>query len=219
MWGRIMKVTVQHIMGLETISESATLVAGKEGTKNIVTFVTTLMESPDLYEWVTGGEFILSTLYAFRGDPELLAKTFIGLAKRGISAIGIKTNRFLEVIPKELLDIANQYQIPLFDITRETRFKEIIQAITAELNNYQTNLLIEVERHYQELTKVALINGDFDQFLKGLGRRRNCSILCFGADYKLLGNYLIAPKVNPNIITEWIEIYITHNRNPFVLII
>lgn len=206
-----MKITVEHIMGLETISESFTLVAGKEGTKNIITFVTTLAQSPDLYEWVPDGAFILSTLYNFKDHRDLIAPTFIGLIEQGISGIAIKTNRFLEKIPKELIDIANQYKIPLFEITRDTRFKEIIQAITSELNHYQTNLLIEVERHYQELTKVALISGDFDQFLKGLGRRRNCSILCFGVDYRPLGTYMISPGVNPISITEWIEEYITQN--------
>lgn len=184
----IVAVTVEQIMELETISQVARLVAGHGGIKNRITFVT-IAEAPDFYEWVSGGEFVLSTLYAFKDHPELRAPAYTELAKRGVAAIGIKIKRFFDEIPADIIAIANQYNVPLFEVTRETTFREIIQAITAELNNEQTNLLMEVERHYKELAEIALISGDFDQFIRGFGRRRKCSILCLQANYKSLGSY------------------------------
>ncbi len=183
-----MSVTVEQIMDLEDISRVAKLVAGHGGIKNQITFVT-ISEAPDFYQWVYGGEFVLSTLYAFKDYPELLAPAYRELAKRGVAAIAIKTKRFFDEIPADLIEIANEYNLPLFEVERETKFRQIIQAITAELNNEQTNLLTEVERHYQELAEVALVSGDFDQLLRGFGRRIKCSVMCFRADYKLLGSY------------------------------
>jgi purine catabolism regulator len=180
-------------MNLEDISRVAKLVAGHGGIKNHVTFVT-ISEAPDFYQWVYGGEFVLSTLYAFKDYPELRAPAYRELAKRGVAAIAIKTKRFFDEIPADLIEIANEYDLPLFEVERETKFRQIIQAITAELNNEQTNLLTEVERHYQELAEVALVSGDFDQLIRGFGRRRKCSVLCFRSDYKLLGSY--PSKVN-----------------------
>lgn len=181
-------VTVEQIMKLETFSQVAKLVAGHGGIKNRITYVT-IAEAPDFYQWVSGGEFVLSTLYAFKDHPELRATAYTELAKSGVAAIGIKTKRFFDEIPADIIAIANEYNLPVFEVKRETWFREIIQAITAELNNEQTNLLVEVERHYQELAEIALVSGDFDQFIQGLGRRRRCSIFFLGSDNRVLGSF------------------------------
>lgn len=183
-----MSVTVERIMELEDIAQVARLVAGHGGISNQISFVT-ISEAPDFYQWVSGGEFVLSTLYAFKDQPELRAPAYKELAQRGVAAIGIKTKRFIDEIPADLIEIANEYNVPLFEIERETKFRQIIQAITAELNNDQTNLLLEIERHYKELAEVALISGDFDQLIRGFGRRRKGDVLCFRSDFKLLGSY------------------------------
>ena len=183
-----MTVTVEQIMNLEEIAQVAKLVAGHGGIKNQITFVT-ISEAPDFYQWVSGGEFVLSTLYAFKDHPEWRAPAYRELAQRGIAAIGIKTRRFVDEIPAELIQIADEYNLPLFEIERETKFRQIIQAITAELNNQQTNLLLEVERHYKELAEVALVSGDFEKYLRTFGRRRKCGVFCFRSDFRLLGSY------------------------------
>jgi PucR family transcriptional regulator, purine catabolism regulatory protein len=132
---------------------------------------------------------VLSTLYAFKDHPELRAQAYTELAKKGVAAIGIKTKRFFNEIPEDILEIANQYNLPVFEIRHKTWFREVIQAISAELNNEQTNLLLEVERHYKELSQVALIGGNFDEFIRGFGRRLRSTALFMRSDYKLLGSY------------------------------
>ncbi|MCX7779653.1 MAG: PucR family transcriptional regulator ligand-binding domain-containing protein [Negativicutes bacterium] len=205
-----MAVTIKRIMELESVAQSMNLIAGKGGLGNTVGYVT-IAEAPDFYEWVSGGEFVLSTLYAFKDYPELRGPAFTELAKRGVAGIGIKTNRFFATVPDDIIEIADQFQVPLFEITRETKFREIIQAISAELNNYQTNLLLEVDRHYKELVKTALVSGDFDQFLQGLGRRMRSSLLCFRADGKLLGSYLPSARLSPEVIMAAVEEYSRSN--------
>jgi purine catabolism regulator len=183
-----MAVTVKQVMDIEAFSESVTLIAGHGGITNIITYIT-VSETPDFYEWVSGGEFVLTTLYAYKDRQDLQVVNYTELAKRGIAAFGVKVQRFVEAIPQDLIDIANKYQVPLFAIRREIKFREIIQIITAELNNYQTNILLEVESHYKELAKVALVSGDFNEYIRGFGRRTGSSVYCFQADLKLLGSY------------------------------
>ena len=183
-----MAVTVKKIMEIETFFEAVTLVAGQDGTDRVISYVT-VSETPDFYEWVSGGEFVLTTLYAFKEHKERQIVNYTELAKRGVAAFGMKVQRFIDTIPDELIEIANTYHVPLFAIRREVKFREIIQAITAELNNYQTNILLEVESHYKELAKVALVSGEFDEYVRGFGRRVGRSVYCFHADLKLLGCY------------------------------
>ena len=138
-----MGVSVEKIMELENFSQAATLIAGKTGINNTVTFIT-VSETPDFYQWVSGGEFVLTTLYALNEHKDLQTLNYMELAKRGVAAIGVKVDRFVKNVPQELIDIANCYHVPLFAIKREAKFREIIQTITAELNNYHTNILLEV---------------------------------------------------------------------------
>lgn len=183
-----MAVTVGKVMEIEAFSQTATLVAGNDGINNVITYVT-VTEVPDFYEWVTGGELVLTTLYAFQDRKDELILAYTELAKRGVAAFGVKVHRYFESIPVDIIAIANEYHIPLFEIKRETKFREVIQAISAELNNLQTNILIEVEGHYKELAKAALLSGDFTEYIRGFGRRKGGSVYCFQADLKLLGSY------------------------------
>jgi purine catabolism regulator len=203
-----MAVTVKKVMEIEAFSESVTLIAGHAGINNVITYVT-VSETPDFYEWVSGGEFVLTTLYAYKDRQDLQVVNYTELAKRGIAAFGVKVQRFVETIPQDLIDIANSYQVPLFAIRRETKFREIIQTITAELNNYQTNILLEVESHYKELAKVALVSGDFNEYIRGFGRRAGSSVYCFQADLKLLGSYQKSSLGNAaQAVREKLEQYI-----------
>lgn len=202
-------VKVKDIMEVDFMAQATQLVGGEEGINNIISYVT-IMEAPDFYEWVTGGEYVLTTLYAFKDQPELQVFAFTELAKRGIGAIGIKLNRFIQGISQELINIADKFKIPLFAIKRETKFREIIQAVSAELNNYHMNVLLDVEKHYHELVTVALAGGDFNSLLRGLGRKRNCACLCFDREYELIGMFTPENQALPvkNIVAKIKEFHV-----------
>ena len=179
-----MEVTVRKIMELDAFAQATTLLAGHAGIDKTVNFIT-VSETPDFYEWVTGGEFVLTTLFTYEQHRDLLIHNYTELAKRGVIAVGVKVNRFVETVPPELIRIADQYQMPLFAINRQAKFREIIQTVTAELNNYQTNILLELEAHYKELAKVALTGGDYADYLQRFGRRKgSSSIYCCLGDLK-----------------------------------
>lgn len=183
-----MPVTVRKIVDLDIFKTKTRLVAGANGLDNVITYIT-IMESPDFYEWVNGGEFVLTTWYAYSQHPELQVPGFRRLAEK-IAAIGIKIGRHINEVPPEIITIANEYAVPVFAINRETKHREIIQAVAAELNNYQTNLLLEVNKHYLELARIALAGGDFTPMLRGLGRRMGVPCFCLNQDFRVLGSYL-----------------------------
>ena len=183
-----MSVTVRKVMDIATFSEAAAIVAGHDGIDKVITYIT-VSETPDFYEWVSGGEFVLTTLYAFKDNKDRQIVNYTELAKRGVAALGVKVSRFVDVVPQELIDIANQYQVPLFAIRREAKFREVIQAISAEINNLQTNMLIEVDGHYKELARIALVGGSFNEYIRGFGRRKGCNVYCFEANLNLLASY------------------------------
>ncbi len=182
-----MGVTVRQLFELDLMREKVTLVTGEGGLDRDVSFVT-IMEAPDFYEWVDGGEFVLTTWYAFSEHPELQMNAFLQLADK-IAALAIKTDRFIERVPDEILALAEEKQVPVFTIQRDTKFREIVQAIAGALNNYQANILIEVDRYYQSLVKTALADDDLSALLNEFGQRTRLNCWCIDHNGRVLASF------------------------------
>lgn len=177
------------------------------GINNVVSHVT-IMEAPDFYEWVTGGEFVLTTWYAFSINPDIQINNFKKLAKN-ISAIAIKTGRFIDTIPQEIIDIAEEYNIAVFEVLTKSKFREIVQIIASEIQNYQTNLLLAMSEYYQELMQLSLCSDSVEPLLSLLFKRTNHACFCMSSKYEV-----IAGRFNQNYhretIAEYAD-YIKHN--------
>lgn len=181
------KVTLNALLEIENFRDKLRLVNKNANLDYQVTHVT-IMEGPDLYEWVTGGEFVLTTFYAFSKNPELQEPAFEKLAQK-ISAIGIKTQRFIETIPDSIIEIADKYGLPVFEVRREVKFRELVSTINQEIQNYQTNMLIEVEQHYQKLIKASLSSDDINSLLNVFGRQIRMNCFCLDYQYKIVATY------------------------------
>lgn len=178
-------VVVGDLLKIPAFREKMSLV-NHHGDLNKAINHVTIMEAPDLYEWVTGGEFVLTVWYAFSKSPELQIEAFKHLAQR-ISAISIKTERYIERIPPEIIRIADEYRLPVFEMKRETKFREVVQIISAEIQNHQTNLLLEVERYYQGLIKLSLSSNELSCLLQELGKKIRTRCFCLNHEFKVVG--------------------------------
>lgn len=178
-------IFVGDLVQIEAFNKCCTLVtAGEIGLSNRITHVT-IMEAPDFYEWVTGGEFVLTTWYAFSVNPGIQVEAFRKLAKN-ISAIGIKTGRFIDTIPREIIEIAQEHNVAVFEVTTKSKFREIVQIIASEIQNYQTNLLVDVGEYYKKLVQLSIGSDEVLPLLGALYKRINVSCFCMNSKYEVL---------------------------------
>ena len=147
-------VTIKQLQNIKWFNERAKLVNKHADLDKLVQHVT-ILEAPDLWEWCKGGEFVLTTWYAFSHNPELQDKNFEKLAQN-ISAIGIKTKRFINKIPQSIIDIADKYGVAVFEIKRDVYFREMNTVINNEIQNYTTNMLVELNGIFQEFMKKSV---------------------------------------------------------------
>lgn len=198
-------VTVGDLVKIGAFNEKMTLVTkNKCSLKNTINYVT-IMEAPDFFEWVTGGEFVLTTWYSFSLNPELQVEAFSKLADK-ISAIAIKTGRFIDEIPPEIIEIAEERKIAVFEVVTKEKFREIVQIISSELQNYQTNVLVEAEKYYQKLIKTSINFNNINDLLGVLYAHigRNC--FCLNNKQELMG-YKIKKECSKNKLYQWIEVF------------
>ena len=92
-----MEFSVKDLLALSSL-KNAIVLSGKQYLHKIVKG-STIMEAPDITDWLNGGELILTSLYPILSFNEKEQREFIGkLADKDISALIIKTHRFVKEI-------------------------------------------------------------------------------------------------------------------------
>lgn len=126
--GEVVMVTVQDIM-TDPIFEGFRIIAGKRGLYNKVsgTAIFDWEEPQDVGETFAPGEFVITTLSEAKNRPEDLLRRIKALIDIRVSAICIKT-LFFKSVPKEIKDIANSNDVPVF-LFEDTYVDDIIYAV------------------------------------------------------------------------------------------
>ena len=195
-------VTVNWLTETEIFREHIELVAGKRGLDKQVTYVT-VQEAPDFYTLLDGGEFVLSTWYAFRDNMDSGLLALKNLGKSNAAGVCIKIHRFIDEIPQSYIDYANDADLPLFVVGRNVNFREIIKCITIEINMSQMNAAIRINEYYDFLFKAALENGSADFMLADFLERTGLVAISMSPDLRQVRGQKSLQKIKGR--RSWLE--------------
>ncbi|MFR5880010.1 MAG: PucR family transcriptional regulator [Cloacibacillus evryensis] len=177
-------IDVEWLTEIAMFKNNIRLEAGRGGHLRNVTYVT-VQEAPDFYRQIEGGEFVLSTWYAFKDDVDAGLAAIRNLCDIA-SGVCIKVNRFIDKIPPEYLRCADEFNLPLFVVDKDVKFREIIKSITLEINMAHVNVLIQLNDYYTYLFQTALENGSADSMLLDFARRSGLIAITISTDFKQL---------------------------------
>jgi PucR family transcriptional regulator, purine catabolism regulatory protein len=161
-------LTVRDLLTLPSLAGSE-VVAGAGGLHQIVRWVN-VMEVPDILPWVKPNELLLTTGFPLRHagagqsfDPGALVDLVGGLAERGVTALGVKTGRYLDELPPGMLDAAERRDFPLLVLPRGVAFDEVMSDVFTQLVDRQSWALDVADRLHRALTTIVLEGGDLPQ--------------------------------------------------------
>ena len=93
------------------------------------------MEAPDAFHWTKGKELVLSSGYVIAKEPDCIEKAFREGSVQKSAGMMIKRERYLEKIPEEILELFDQYEVPLISMPFSAPWMEVMSQInTAVLN-------------------------------------------------------------------------------------
>lgn len=124
------------------IYANAKVVAGHDGMTNSVQSVN-IMDAPDIINYLKPQELLLTTGYAMKDNPEALLSLVTSMAKVGCAGLAIKTKRFLQEVPEDVLKCAERLQFPIIELSLEQSLGDI--------SNYSLSHILEKrtdELHY-----------------------------------------------------------------------
>ena len=135
-----MGVTVREMLGNKYFADFK-LLAGKNGQDNVI-HAATVFDSPDGYKWFRGKEFVLSTGYLFVENVELFKEVIIFLSSKNVAGMGIKTTRYLNRIPDEILELGNSLDFPIIEVPYREAWIDIISQINSiAINRFLTAVI------------------------------------------------------------------------------
>jgi purine catabolism regulator len=166
--------------------KEAVVLAGANGLNRLISRVN-VMEVPDVIDWVRPGEFLITSGFPFGDNPDGIADIIPALAARGVAALGIKTKRFIEEIPKRALDIAEQLDFPIFELPASTVFSDVVRDIMERVLVQEARELSLLQSRFQKLSQQLLHGKGIEDFLTTLdGMLNNPVILLDDEDHVFL---------------------------------
>ena len=156
-----MPVTVAQILELDVLGE-ARLLAGADGLDRRVTSVT-VGEVPDIADWLSGGEMVLSTMYAVRGDLDRQREFCRRVMRAGAAALFVKTTRFVENVPADIIALADKRKFPIVEVPQGLRWTRLMQDATEIIINRQASQLEQSQSIHRTLLGVVIRGGSWQE--------------------------------------------------------
>lgn len=161
-----MDITVKDVMQMEAL-HSAKILAGSHKIDNIVKGIT-IIELPDIVDWLSGGEILLTTLYNFKNDVSS-PREYIGkMVNKEVSALIIKTGRVFQEIPSEIIAAGDEFGLPIIELSKETKYIDIMYPVMAELFNDQVNKLQYYKQVQDKFTELVLAGEGIEGIIRVL---------------------------------------------------
>lgn len=182
-----METTIEDILHNEKLTTDLEIIAGEKGIKNVVDAIT-IMEVEDFNKFDLSNFFILTTFSFFKEDMEKLKSILKGLIDKGITALAIKPGRFIKEIPQPVIDIANEYEIPLVLVNSTARFHNIISEVSLLINE---NHLIETQnlnKRYEELYNAFIEGKNINFFVDKLSELIGKFVICTDDKFDVLSS-------------------------------
>ncbi|WP_373230352.1 PucR family transcriptional regulator [Cohnella sp.] len=158
--------TVKSLFDVPHLKD-AILLGGSAGLDGLISRIN-VMEVPDVVDWVRPGELLMTTGYPFKDDPGVLVTLIEQLAHKGVAALGVKTKRFFDEVPKAAIDAANRHGIPLIELPPSTTFSDVVREVMERVLVSESKDLTVLQGRVQRLSHVLLHGDGLPVFLNHL---------------------------------------------------
>ncbi|MHB0867260.1 MAG: PucR family transcriptional regulator [Thermoleophilia bacterium] len=158
-----MGLSVSEILALPILADASVL-AGKKGLDREVKQVT-VGEVPDIGDWLTGGELVLSTFFAAAKDPGAQVDFTRRIIKADAAGLLVKPGRFVKTVDPELISLGNKHRFPIVEIPPEVRWTHIIAEISERIVGEHVSMLRRSQDIHQRLLEVVIDGGGWQSIV------------------------------------------------------
>lgn len=182
-------LAVEEVLHLPVFKRHEIL-GGSKGLKNRCNHMT-ILETPDGLNWMEGGEFLLTAGYALCNDEKIKDNMVLTAYNKGVSAIGIKDNRYFGEIDDKLVQDANKYGVPLIKFQYDLIYTDTISSFYDLLFYRKNEYILNLNNMYEKLLDLSFENKDIDGIIYSLSNLSNSNVFLFDDNFDILGHSII----------------------------
>jgi len=208
---RYLGISLKKLLTLETL-RGAKILAGARGMSKRITKVN-VMEVPDIIEWVSQGEFLITTAYSIKDNIKILLELIPKLHEKGVAGLGIKVGRYVSELPSSVIELADQLGFPIIEVPFYISHTDVISTVLTEVINDQMNMLIRINGFNREVMNIMMKGGSLKEIAGKLyenignslaiyeNMSDSCEIICNEEDKGVVNN-IIYEHLSHNYIEE-----------------
>lgn len=159
-------MTVEELLELPTI-KGLKLISGNLGVHREISTVT-VIDTPDGFQWLKGNEVVITTTYALEKTPNAFLDFISKLLSRNISALIVKSDRYIKVIPENAKKLCDEKALPLIYRPAIYAFADIINPTLSGIISKQAEQLKESSKIHESFLELAINDRSIHQILQTL---------------------------------------------------
>ena len=182
-------LSVEEVLNLPTL-KGYKILGGATGLQKRCSHMT-ILETPPGISWLEGGEFLVTAGYAFLHNEEYKRNMIIDAHKKGVTAIAIKENRYFGEISQELIEQANELEIPLIQIPYDVVYTRTVSKFYDMLFYRKNEYILSLNNIYEKLLDLSFENKDVEGILYSLSNICNANVFLFDSSFNLISKNII----------------------------
>ncbi len=161
-----MALTVREMLQMEEMRGYEIISGGGGLDREVVTV--SVMDAPDIFQWLRGGELVLTSGYTIKDEPESIAGLIEKIDRAGAAALFIKMGRFIEKLPRDVIDISNELRFPIIFMPFDRAFIDVINPVLSRLVWTQSEIIRHSVSIHQAFVDIALHDKDISEVVAAL---------------------------------------------------
>ncbi|WP_347550136.1 PucR family transcriptional regulator [Pseudalkalibacillus hwajinpoensis] len=172
---RMTSLTVHEVLEREHFRH-ATVIAGRGGLDRRIKWVH-VMEVTSVKQLLDGEELILSTGFVWKDNVKVFLSIVKQLIQSKAAGLCIEIGTYMDQIPSEILELAEQHQFPIIVFKKEVRFVDITQDLHSLLIAHHYQMISNLEQFSQELNNLLLAPGSLYKILSFLAEKTGMQVI------------------------------------------
>ncbi len=167
-------ISLDRVLKIKSLQNSKIL-AGGDQLDRLVTSVT-VGEVPDIANWLTGGELVLSTFFAVSSDPKAISSLAKNIINGPAAALAVKPARFLESLPSDVLELAEKLEFPIIEVPSDVRWTTIIADVYETMAMVNNQIAGDIGG---ELLRAAIDGRGLKSIVQTASRRLDAPVIIY----------------------------------------
>lgn len=159
-------MTLQSFLDNENFADLRVL-SGRSGLKRGVRTIT-ILDNLDFWQYIRGGELILTTGFLWKDNPLDLCEVIQGLNDKNAAALCLKVGRFIDVLPAKVHEISDRLSFPILSYPMDYAFIDILNPALTMIMKTQAMDLKHSYHIHRKLTNLVADGGGAQNIVEAL---------------------------------------------------